>query len=76
MEVSSHSLSLGRVAGTSFDVAVFTNLSQNHLDFHADLEDYFRGKASLFMPPVMGVVACCRWPCLSRKTHRGCAPVR
>jgi UDP-N-acetylmuramoyl-L-alanyl-D-glutamate--2,6-diaminopimelate ligase len=56
MEVSSHSLALGRVAGTSFDVAVFTNLSQDHLDFHADLEDYFRAKASLFMPPVMGVV--------------------
>jgi UDP-N-acetylmuramoyl-L-alanyl-D-glutamate--2,6-diaminopimelate ligase len=51
MEVSSHSLSLGRVAGTSFDVAVFTNLSPDHLDFHADLEDYFRAKASLFMPP-------------------------
>jgi UDP-N-acetylmuramoyl-L-alanyl-D-glutamate--2,6-diaminopimelate ligase len=56
LEVSSHSLSLGRVAGTSFDVAVFTNLSQDHLDFHADLEDYFRAKASLFMPPVTGVV--------------------
>jgi UDP-N-acetylmuramoyl-L-alanyl-D-glutamate--2,6-diaminopimelate ligase len=56
MEVSSHSLALGRVGGTSFDVAVFTNLSQDHLDFHADLEDYFRVKASLFMPPVIGVV--------------------
>jgi UDP-N-acetylmuramoyl-L-alanyl-D-glutamate--2,6-diaminopimelate ligase len=56
MEVSSHSLALGRVGGTSFDVAVFTNLSQDHLDFHADLEDYFRVKASLFMPPVTGVV--------------------
>jgi UDP-N-acetylmuramoyl-L-alanyl-D-glutamate--2,6-diaminopimelate ligase len=56
MEVSSHSLALGRVAGTSFDVAVFTNLSQDHLDFHADLEDYFRAKASLFMPPLIGVV--------------------
>jgi UDP-N-acetylmuramoyl-L-alanyl-D-glutamate--2,6-diaminopimelate ligase len=55
MEVSSHSLALGRVAGTSFDVAVFTNLSQDHLDFHTDLEDYFRAKASLFMPPVIGV---------------------
>jgi UDP-N-acetylmuramoyl-L-alanyl-D-glutamate--2,6-diaminopimelate ligase len=54
MEVSSHSLALGRVAGTSFDVAVFTNLSQDHLDFHADLEDYFRAKASLFMPPERG----------------------
>src|SRR5207237_417493 len=48
MEVSSHSLALGRVAGTAFDVAVFTNLSQDHLDFHADMEDYFRAKASLF----------------------------
>jgi UDP-N-acetylmuramoyl-L-alanyl-D-glutamate--2,6-diaminopimelate ligase len=56
MEVSSHSLALGRVGGTSFDVAVFTNLSQDHLDFHPDLEDYFRTKASLFMPPVLGVV--------------------
>jgi len=56
MEVSSHSLALGRVAGTSFDVAVFTNLSQDHLDFHADLEDYFQAKASLFMPPVLGVI--------------------
>jgi UDP-N-acetylmuramoyl-L-alanyl-D-glutamate--2,6-diaminopimelate ligase len=56
MEVSSHSLALGRVGGTSFDVAVFTNLSQDHLDFHADLEDYYRAKASLFMPPVLGVI--------------------
>jgi UDP-N-acetylmuramoyl-L-alanyl-D-glutamate--2,6-diaminopimelate ligase len=56
MEVSSHSLALGRVAGTGFDVAVFTNLSQDHLDFHAGMEDYFRAKASLFMPPVIGVV--------------------
>ncbi len=56
MEVSSHSLALGRVGGTAFDVAVFTNLSQDHLDFHTDMEDYFRAKASLFMPPVLGVV--------------------
>ena len=56
MEVSSHSLALGRVAGTSFDVAVFTNLSQDHLDFHTGMEDYFRAKASLFVPPVIGVV--------------------
>jgi UDP-N-acetylmuramoyl-L-alanyl-D-glutamate--2,6-diaminopimelate ligase len=44
------------VAGSHFDVAVFTNLSQDHLDFHADLEDYFRAKASLFVPPVLGVI--------------------
>jgi len=50
MEVSSHALALGRVAGTMFDVAVFTNLSRDHLDFHADMEDYFRTKAELFTP--------------------------
>jgi UDP-N-acetylmuramoyl-L-alanyl-D-glutamate--2,6-diaminopimelate ligase len=41
---------LGRVDGTVFDVAVFTNLSEDHLDFHADLDDYFAAKASLFTP--------------------------
>jgi UDP-N-acetylmuramoyl-L-alanyl-D-glutamate--2,6-diaminopimelate ligase len=56
MEVSSHALALGRVAGSHFDVAVFTNLSQDHLDFHPDMESYFRAKASLFVPPVIGVV--------------------
>ncbi|WP_202638316.1 UDP-N-acetylmuramoyl-L-alanyl-D-glutamate--2,6-diaminopimelate ligase [Bailinhaonella thermotolerans] len=48
MEVSSHALALGRVAGVSFDVALFTNLSQDHLDFHKDLRDYFETKARLF----------------------------
>jgi UDP-N-acetylmuramoyl-L-alanyl-D-glutamate--2,6-diaminopimelate ligase len=50
MEVSSHALALGRVAGTCFAVGAFTNLSQDHLDFHADMEDYFAAKASLFAP--------------------------
>jgi UDP-N-acetylmuramoyl-L-alanyl-D-glutamate--2,6-diaminopimelate ligase len=50
MEVSSHALALGRVDGVRFDTAVFTNLSQDHLDFHADMEDYFQAKASLFTP--------------------------
>ena len=48
MEVSSHALALGRVAGTRYDVAVFTNLSQDHLDFHDGIEDYFAAKAQLF----------------------------
>ena len=48
MEVSSHALVQGRVDGVRFDVAVFTNLGRDHLDFHADLEDYFHAKASLF----------------------------
>jgi UDP-N-acetylmuramoyl-L-alanyl-D-glutamate--2,6-diaminopimelate ligase len=50
MEVSSHALTLGRVAGTSYQVAVFTNLSQDHLDFHASMDDYFAAKAALFTP--------------------------
>ena len=50
MEVSSHALALHRVDGLVFDVAVFTNLSQDHLDFHGDLETYFAVKASLFTP--------------------------
>ena len=48
MEVSSHALALGRVAGTRFALAVFTNLSQDHLDFHPDMESYFRAKELLF----------------------------
>jgi UDP-N-acetylmuramoyl-L-alanyl-D-glutamate--2,6-diaminopimelate ligase len=50
MEVSSHALALGRVDGTRFAVAAFTNLTQDHLDFHADMEDYFAAKARLFTP--------------------------
>ena len=50
MEVSSHALVMGRVDGVVFDVAVFTNLGRDHLDFHADLDDYFAAKASLFTP--------------------------
>ena len=50
MEVSSHALSLGRVDGVSFDVTCFLNLSQDHLDFHDGLEDYFNAKAALFRP--------------------------
>ncbi len=48
MEVSSHALALDRVAGCEFDVAVFTNLTQDHLDFHRDMDDYFRAKLLLF----------------------------
>jgi UDP-N-acetylmuramoyl-L-alanyl-D-glutamate--2,6-diaminopimelate ligase len=50
MEVSSHALVMGRVAGVVFDVAAFLNLGRDHLDFHADVEDYFAAKASLFTP--------------------------
>jgi len=48
MEVSSHALALHRVTGIKFDVAVFTNLTQDHLDFHGSMENYFAAKALLF----------------------------
>ena len=50
MEVSSHALSQHRVDGTWFGVVGFTNLSQDHLDYHGDMEAYFAAKASLFTP--------------------------
>ncbi len=48
MEVSSHAMVLHRADAIHFDVAVFTNLTQDHLDFHADMEDYFAAKRMLF----------------------------
>ena len=48
MEVSSHALVQHRVEGVAWDVAVFTNLGRDHLDFHRDADDYFRAKALLF----------------------------
>ncbi|EFV12250.1 UDP-N-acetylmuramoyl-L-alanyl-D-glutamate--2,6-diaminopimelate ligase [Segniliparus rugosus] len=50
MEVSSHALDFGRVDGTRFAAAGFTNLSQDHLDHHGDMESYFQAKAKLFEP--------------------------
>ncbi len=51
MEVSSHSLDQGRVAGVSFDAAVFTNLSRDHLDYHGDMAAYSAAKQRLFHAP-------------------------
>jgi UDP-N-acetylmuramoyl-L-alanyl-D-glutamate--2,6-diaminopimelate ligase len=48
MEVSSHALQQDRVGGIRYDVALFTNLSQDHLDYHEDMGEYFRAKARLF----------------------------
>ena len=57
MEVSSHALTLHRADAIDFDVALFTNLTQDHLDFHADMEDYFRAKRLLFeMQPRAAIV--------------------
>ncbi|WP_337059661.1 UDP-N-acetylmuramoyl-L-alanyl-D-glutamate--2,6-diaminopimelate ligase [Kineococcus sp. G2] len=50
LEVSSHALALHRVDGLVVDVAVFTNLSRDHLDFHGSMEEYFAAKAGLFTP--------------------------
>jgi UDP-N-acetylmuramoyl-L-alanyl-D-glutamate--2,6-diaminopimelate ligase len=54
MEVSSHALSQGRVLGCQFEVAVFSNLTQDHLDYHKDMEDYFSAKALLFGSDYLG----------------------
>src|SRR5699024_12815193 len=55
----SHALALGRVDGCRFAVGAFTNLSQDHLDFHRDLEDYFAAKMRLLAPdsPVRAAAA-------------------
>jgi UDP-N-acetylmuramoyl-L-alanyl-D-glutamate--2,6-diaminopimelate ligase len=57
MEVSSHGLDQDRVAGTRFACAVFTNLSQDHLDYHGTIEAYFGAKARLFTPEVAETAA-------------------
>jgi len=58
MEVSSHALELDRVQGCEYDVVVFTNLTQDHLDFHQTMEAYWQSKQKLFYPPYV-----------SQKTH-------
>jgi len=54
LEVSSHALALDRVAGCEFDIVVFTNLTQDHLDFHHTMEQYFQAKLHLFTDYVEG----------------------
>lgn len=59
LEVSSHALALDRIVGCRFDVAVFTNLTRDHLDFHGDMENYYQAKKKLFAlrkPGACGVV--------------------
>jgi UDP-N-acetylmuramoyl-L-alanyl-D-glutamate--2,6-diaminopimelate ligase len=50
LEVTSHALALHRVEGLRFQAGVFTNLSQDHLDFHGSMEEYFQAKSALFLP--------------------------
>ncbi len=72
MEVSSHALELRRVGEVRFGVAVFTNLSRDHLNFHADMESYRAAKARLFSGLGDGGVAIVNTRnILSRKQRRG-----
>lgn len=56
MEVSSHALELDRVYGCKFDVGIFTNITQDHLDFHGTMENYLKAKAKLFDMADIGVI--------------------
>lgn len=56
MEVSSHSLALDKVEGIEFDSAVFTNLTQDHLDFHGTMNEYYKAKSKLFAKSRMGII--------------------
>ena len=56
VEVSSHSLMLSRVYGACFQVGIFTNLTQDHLDFHCDMESYFQAKIKLFLQCKTGLI--------------------
>ncbi|GGL04432.1 UDP-N-acetylmuramoyl-L-alanyl-D-glutamate--2,6-diaminopimelate ligase [Nocardia jinanensis] len=80
MEVSSHALTLGRVDGVRFAVGAFTNLSQDHLDFHADFEDYFAAKRRLFeagSPVAAGTAVVCVDDAWGRRLADGLdAPIR
>ncbi|MDF0532458.1 UDP-N-acetylmuramoyl-L-alanyl-D-glutamate--2,6-diaminopimelate ligase [Tsukamurella sp. 8F] len=58
MEVSSHALDQNRAGGTRFAVGAFTNLSQDHLDYHPTIEDYFQAKSRLFVPVEPGDPVC------------------
>jgi len=59
LEVSSHALDQGRVDGIRFDVAAFTNLSREHLDYHGTMERYFEAKAALFEPQRTAAAVVC-----------------
>ncbi|MEG6616424.1 UDP-N-acetylmuramoyl-L-alanyl-D-glutamate--2,6-diaminopimelate ligase [Peptococcaceae bacterium 1198_IL3148] len=56
MEVSSHALALNRTYGVEFDAAVFTNITQDHLDFHQNMEDYAAAKAKLFTMAPLAII--------------------
>ncbi len=53
LEVSSHSIAQNRISGCEFNAAIFTNLSQDHLDYHSSMDSYFQTKQRLFLPPYL-----------------------
>jgi UDP-N-acetylmuramoyl-L-alanyl-D-glutamate--2,6-diaminopimelate ligase len=71
MEVTSHGLTQHRVAGCQFHAAAFTNMSREHLDFHADMEEYFQSKKTLFRDYGVGQRAAfnleCEWALRARR---------
>ena len=74
MEVSSHAISLDRVWGVEFDIAAFTNLTEDHLDFHKTMENYCDAKAELFRRSKRGV-ANCDDPWFDRMTQNATADI-
>jgi len=75
MEVSSHALAMGRVTGTRFAVGGFTNFGLDHLDFHADVEEYFAAKAMLFDGRCATEIINLDEPALRGLIHPGAEPV-
>jgi UDP-N-acetylmuramoyl-L-alanyl-D-glutamate--2,6-diaminopimelate ligase len=76
MEISSHALALHRVDGLVVDVAAFTNLSRDHLDFHGAMDTYFAAKASLFTPErARRAVVCVDDPWGARLAREAFVPV-
>ncbi len=75
MEVSSHALAQKRVWGCPFEVSVFTNLTQDHLDYHHNLEDYFAAKALLFSQDYLKGRAIINWDdAYGRRLSESCKP--
>ena len=56
METSSHALKLKKLAPINFEIGIFTNLTEDHLDFHLDMEDYFKSKLELFKQSKLGII--------------------
>ncbi len=73
LEVSSHAIDLGRIAGTRFAVAAFTNLTQDHLDYHKTMESYFAAKARLFTEHDVGARVVCIDHAHGRRLAQMCA---